>query len=119
MSRFARTLLISALTLSGGAGLALAQDKDTVGKPAGEATQPKAEKKKLTVGDVPLLSAGAIGGRDIVGGGAEGFGAVSATVGAVLVVEVQPGMANTRTSRNTWMPTTTPKIFRIFIGGMS
>jgi len=53
MSRLARTLLISALTLSSFAGLALAQDKDTVGKPAGEAAQPKAEKKKLGVGDAP------------------------------------------------------------------
>jgi hypothetical protein len=35
-----------------------------------------------------------------------------------LVVALQPGFAKIRTRANTWMPTTMPKILRIFIGGV-
>ena len=34
---------------------------------------------------------------------------------ARLVLEVQPGLAKMRIKANTWMPTTMPKIFRIFM----
>src|SRR5688572_22857864 len=43
---------------------------------------------------------------------------VSPGLGAGLVLELHPGFAKIRTSAKTWMPTTMPKIFRIFIGGM-
>jgi hypothetical protein len=50
-------------------------------------------------------------------GAASGCGVVSAVDGAGLLVELQPGLAKIRMSAKTWMPTTMPKIFRIFIGG--
>ena len=75
----------------------------------------------ITVAVLAKASVGVMSGTEMVGAGADaaGLGAVSAAVGAVLTVEEQPGMAKTSTSRKTWMPTTIPKIFRIFIGGMS
>jgi hypothetical protein len=45
------------------------------------------------------------------------FEAVSPGEGGVFVVELQPGLAKIRISAKRWMPTTMPKIFRIFIGG--
>jgi hypothetical protein len=45
------------------------------------------------------------------------FEVVSASAGVGFVVELQPGLAKIRMSAKTWMPTTIPKIFRIFIGG--
>jgi hypothetical protein len=38
--------------------------------------------------------------------------------GAGLFGELQPGFAKIRTSAQTWMPTTTLKILRIFIAGI-
>ena len=43
---------------------------------------------------------------------------VSPGDGGVLDVELQPGLAKIRISAKRWMPTTIPKIFRIFIGGL-
>ena len=61
------------------------------------------------------------GGADftgmVTGGGVSTLAAVSAGVGAVLAVELQPGLAKIRIRAKTWIPTTMPKIFRIFIGG--
>jgi hypothetical protein len=42
---------------------------------------------------------------------------VSEGVGAGWLVELQPGFAKIRIRAKTWIPTTTPKILRIFIGG--
>jgi hypothetical protein len=50
-------------------------------------------------------------------GAGEGAAAVSVGRGAGLLVELQPGLAKIRIRAKTWMPTTMPKIFRIFIGG--
>ena len=44
------------------------------------------------------------------------FDIVSLVDGVGLAVELQPGLAKIRISAKTWMPTTMPKIFRIFIG---
>ena len=44
------------------------------------------------------------------------FETVSEGEGAGLLGELQPGFAKIRTSAKTWMPTTTPKILRIFMG---
>ena len=54
----------------------------------------------------------------VVAMGAVGFAAVSLADGGVLVVELQPGFAKIRIRAKRWMPTTMPKIFRIFIGGI-
>jgi hypothetical protein len=43
---------------------------------------------------------------------------VSAGAGTGLDDELQPGLAKMRTRANTWIPTTMPKIFRIFIVGI-
>ena len=43
---------------------------------------------------------------------------VSVGEGAGLFGELQPGFAKIRISAKRWMPTTIPKIFRIFIGGL-
>ena len=53
----------------------------------------------------------------IIGAGSV-FATVSTGAGAGFEDELQPGLAKMRTRANTWMPTTMPKIFRIFIGGM-
>jgi len=41
---------------------------------------------------------------------------VSTGAGAGAEVELQPGLAKIRIKANTWMPTTTPRTFMIFIG---
>jgi hypothetical protein len=59
------------------------------------------------------------GAEDELGAATMGEGAalVSPGAGAFLAVELQPGFAKIRISAKRWMPTTIPKIFRIFIGG--
>src|SRR6185295_163340 len=52
----------------------------------------------------------------MLGDGASAFVTVSLGVGADLVIALQPGFAKIRIKANTWMPTTMPKTFRIFIG---
>ena len=54
----------------------------------------------------------------LMAGAGSDFATVSVGAGAGLVDELQPGVAKMRTRANTWMPTTMPKILRIFIGGV-
>ena len=56
-------------------------------------------------------------GAATIGDGVVLGAAVSPSDGGVLDVELQPGLAKIRISAKRWMPTTMPKIFRIFIGG--
>jgi hypothetical protein len=56
------------------------------------------------------------GDADIAAGASSVFVRVSDGEGAGLFVELQPGFAKIRIRANTWMPTTTPKILRIFMG---
>lgn len=55
-------------------------------------------------------------GTETVGEAVSEETTVSAADGAVLCAELQPGFAKIRIRANTWMPTTTPNIFRTFIG---
>ena len=48
-------------------------------------------------------------------GAAEAIVSLGAGVGLLDVL--QPGFAKTKRRTNTWMPTTAPKIFRIFMAG--
>ena len=70
-------------------------------------------------GAVSVEAAGvaAVTGEEAAGGGLV-LALVSLGEGAVLLVELQPGLAKMRISAKRWMPTTMPKIFRIFIGGL-
>ena len=66
-------------------------------------------------------SAGGCSGVVVAGAATIGDGpveVVSAAEGGGLAVELQPGLAKIRISAKRWMPTTMPKIFRIFIGGI-
>src|SRR5689334_12150098 len=53
----------------------------------------------------------------VIDGDASVLAIVSLGAGVGLVVELQPGFAKMNRRANTWMPTTAPKIFRIFMAG--
>src|SRR4051812_3890174 len=90
--------LLDEVAVAGASGL-----KETGGEPADELSlvEPRVEPERFGI---------------FIVGGASAVATVSVGAGAGLVVELQPGVAKMRTRAKKWMPTTMPKIFRIFIG---
>jgi len=76
----------------------------------GSAPSGAAVREDSGASDEPLES-----GTLTTGAAGAGAAAVSAAVGAGLLVELQPGLAKMSMSANRWMPTTTPKTRMIFI----